>query len=169
MQRSTERILTTHAGSLPRPPDLLEMINAQEEGRPFDLSRYHANGFLTAIAVGPELVMPSEWLPVIWGDDEPVFADEAQMQAVLGGTLSRYNQIRHEIASGTFEPILWSDADGTAIGTDWAEGFMQGVGLRAPKWARLFRIHKRITIMQITPTRKNMLFRLHWRSSISTK
>ena len=42
MQRSTERILTTHAGSLPRPPDLLEMINAKEEGRPFDLSRYHA-------------------------------------------------------------------------------------------------------------------------------
>src|SRR5215510_7836423 len=83
--------------------------------------------------------MPSEWLPVIWGDDEPVFTDEAQMQAVLGGILSRYNQIRHEIANGTFEPILWSDADGTVIGTDWAEGFMQGVSLRATKWERLFR------------------------------
>ena len=34
---------------------------------------------------------------------------------------------------------LWSDADGTAIGTDWAEGFMQGVALRAAKWERLFR------------------------------
>src|SRR5262252_2415869 len=42
MQRSTERMLTTHVGSLPRPPDLLEMINAKEEGRPFDLSRYRA-------------------------------------------------------------------------------------------------------------------------------
>src|SRR5215470_13389533 len=42
MQRSTERILTTHVGSLPRPPDLLEMINAKEEGRHFDLSRYRA-------------------------------------------------------------------------------------------------------------------------------
>src|SRR5215470_14149018 len=61
------------------------------------------------------------------------------MRAVLGGILSRYNQIRHEIATGTFEPILWSDADGTVIGTDWAEGFMQGVGLRATKWERLFR------------------------------
>jgi len=63
---------------------------------------------------------------MIWGDDEPVFTDEAQMQAVLGGILSRYNQIRHQIANGTFEPILWSDADGTVIGTEWAEGFMQG-------------------------------------------
>src|SRR5215831_7519944 len=73
------------------------------------------DGFLTAIAIGPEVIMPSEWLPVTGGDDEPVFTDEAQMQAVLGGILSRYNQIRHEIANGTFEPILWSDADGTVI------------------------------------------------------
>ena len=24
------------------------------------------DGFLTAIVVGPELILPSEWLPVIW-------------------------------------------------------------------------------------------------------
>jgi hypothetical protein len=61
------------------------------------------------------------------------------MQAVLDGILSRYNQIRHQITNGTFESILWRDADGTAIGTDWAEGFMQGVGLSATKWERLLR------------------------------
>ncbi|MSP44876.1 MAG: methionine synthase [Xanthobacteraceae bacterium] len=36
MQHSTRRILTTHAGSLPRPPDLLDMIAAKEQGRPID-------------------------------------------------------------------------------------------------------------------------------------
>lgn len=36
MKRSTERILTTHAGSLPRPADLLEMIQARAQGRPHD-------------------------------------------------------------------------------------------------------------------------------------
>ena len=31
------------------------------------------DGFLTGIAIGPEVVMPSEWLPQVWGGDEPVF------------------------------------------------------------------------------------------------
>ena len=36
MQHSTKRILTTHAGSLPRPPDLLDMLAAKEQGQPVD-------------------------------------------------------------------------------------------------------------------------------------
>jgi len=34
MQRSTERILTTHVGSLPRPPDLLDEVMARTQGKP---------------------------------------------------------------------------------------------------------------------------------------
>jgi 5-methyltetrahydropteroyltriglutamate--homocysteine methyltransferase len=36
MKRSTERFLTTHAGSLPRPADLIRMMFAREEGVPVD-------------------------------------------------------------------------------------------------------------------------------------
>ena len=36
MKRSTERFLTTHAGSLPRPEDLVRMMYAKEEGVPVD-------------------------------------------------------------------------------------------------------------------------------------
>ena len=42
MQRSTQRILTTHCGSLPRPDDLLEMLMAREEGRLHDMQAFHA-------------------------------------------------------------------------------------------------------------------------------
>jgi 5-methyltetrahydropteroyltriglutamate--homocysteine methyltransferase len=42
MKHSTERILTTHVGSLPRPPDLLEMIQAKEQGRPIDAEAFAA-------------------------------------------------------------------------------------------------------------------------------
>jgi len=36
MQRSTDRFLTTHTGSLPRPEDLVQMMFAREEGLPVD-------------------------------------------------------------------------------------------------------------------------------------
>jgi hypothetical protein len=42
------------------------------------------DGFLTGIVVGPELILPSEWLPVIWGGEEPEFQTEAEMRTVLG-------------------------------------------------------------------------------------
>jgi 5-methyltetrahydropteroyltriglutamate--homocysteine methyltransferase len=40
MKRSANRILTTHAGSLPRPKDLLELMDAKLWGRPYDQGAY---------------------------------------------------------------------------------------------------------------------------------
>jgi 5-methyltetrahydropteroyltriglutamate--homocysteine methyltransferase len=42
MQRSTERILTTHVGSLPRPRDLLDLMKARLAGQPHDAAGYDA-------------------------------------------------------------------------------------------------------------------------------
>ncbi|MGE0386091.1 MAG: cobalamin-independent methionine synthase II family protein [Gammaproteobacteria bacterium] len=39
MQRSTDRILTTHTGSLPRPPDLVAMLLARAAGQPVEAAR----------------------------------------------------------------------------------------------------------------------------------
>jgi 5-methyltetrahydropteroyltriglutamate--homocysteine methyltransferase len=39
-QRNTDRILTTHVGSLPRPHDLLDMMKARLEGRDYDRAAY---------------------------------------------------------------------------------------------------------------------------------
>jgi 5-methyltetrahydropteroyltriglutamate--homocysteine methyltransferase len=40
MKRSTDRILTTHVGSLPRPDDLFEMMLARMDGKPVDEKAY---------------------------------------------------------------------------------------------------------------------------------
>ena len=40
MKRSVDRILTTHVGSLPRPPDLLEFLEARETGRPVEQAAF---------------------------------------------------------------------------------------------------------------------------------
>lgn len=42
MQRSDERFLTTHTGSLPRPDDLIQTMFAKEEGVPIDQERLAA-------------------------------------------------------------------------------------------------------------------------------
>jgi 5-methyltetrahydropteroyltriglutamate--homocysteine methyltransferase len=40
MRRSTDRILTTHVGSLPRPPELIEVLLAEAGGAPVDEAVY---------------------------------------------------------------------------------------------------------------------------------
>jgi uncharacterized protein len=97
------------------------------------------DGFLTGIAIGPELVMPSEWLPYVWGGEDPVFDDQAQASAILGAIMGRYNAILREIEAGTFEPLVWEAPDGTMIAGDWAEGFMHAVVLRPDAWEPLMR------------------------------
>src|SRR3954471_2723814 len=42
MKRSLDRILTTHTGSLPRPPDLLEQLMRRDRGEPVDAAALDA-------------------------------------------------------------------------------------------------------------------------------
>src|SRR3977135_1033089 len=55
------------------------------------------DGFLTAIVSGPELIQPSEWLPVVWSDSQrsvsPVFADNEQAERILALILRLQNGI----------------------------------------------------------------------------
>jgi hypothetical protein len=41
------------------------------------------------------LILPSEWLPVIWGGDQPKFETEDEMRTVLGTIMGRYNEMSH--------------------------------------------------------------------------
>lgn len=97
------------------------------------------DGFLTGIAVGPELVLPSEWLPLIWGNETPEFADEAEAEAILGSIMDRYNEILRQLEDDALDPVFWTDRDGTRIAADWTEGFLQAIMLRADAWGRLFK------------------------------
>ena len=62
---------------------------------------------LTGIAIGPEVVMPSEWLPHVWGGEEPVFDDHLQASAILGTIMGRYNAILREIEEGVFGSLFF--------------------------------------------------------------
>ena len=97
------------------------------------------DGFLTGIVVGPELILPSEWLPVIWGGEEPEFATEAEMRTVLGTIMGRYNEIITCLDSEAenFEPIFLEGPEDEVIASDWAAGFLDAVALRPLAWGPL--------------------------------
>lgn len=120
----------------------LEQLDSflMSEGAPEDCMQLSdLDGFLTAVAIGPDLIMPSEWLPAIWRGGEPVFAGQDEAQRVMSAIMGRYNEIleilRHE--PETYEPLFWKTPNGERLAADWVEGFMTGVALRQNAWRPL--------------------------------
>jgi len=97
------------------------------------------DGFLTGIAVGPEAIPPSEWTPVIWGEEEPEFSSEAEKSSVLAALMDRYNTITTILDTDPsgLTPVYWEDDDGTLDPTGWVSGFMQSLQLRPDAWQPL--------------------------------
>jgi uncharacterized protein len=111
------------------------------------------DGFLTGILVGPDLIMPSEWLPRIWGGEEPIFESTEQAQEILGAIMGRYNEIAQNLDGDPddLNPIFWENAEGSVvIAGDWAEGFLEAFDMRRAAWFPLVDDKKaRIFLMPI--------------------
>ena len=95
------------------------------------------DGFLTGVVIGPELIPPSEWLPVIWGGEEPEFETGVEMRTVLGTIMGRF--ISEPIDC---DPILWEGPESEVIASDWAGGFLDAVALRPTAWEPLIEHHQ---------------------------
>ena len=116
--------------------DALEAYLSSDESPEECMDLSELDGFLAGLIVGPEPVPPSEWLPVIWDNEEPAFADEAQANVILGSILGRYNEIADSLDAEPVEyaPVFWQDFGGDTIVEDWAIGFMQAVSMRQAQW-----------------------------------
>jgi|SRR5271169_2455382 len=63
------------------------------------MSPLELDGFLTGVVVTPQAdpIRPSAWIARLWGDDEPNFGDDAQINAVLGVAILHYNTLIRNI------------------------------------------------------------------------
>lgn len=127
--------------------DALDEFLMSDQTPPECLMLCDLDGFLTGIAIGPEHILPSEWLPVIWGGEEPIFDDAAQAEAMIGTIMNRYVEILALIAEETIDPIFMETPGGDVIASDWAEGFMMAVYMRPNAWEKLFKSEKDMPII----------------------
>ncbi len=94
------------------------------------------DGFFTALVIGPELVMPSEYLPWIWGDDdeEPDWDSPEQAEYVFDLLTKHWNAIaERRLQNAEHRPII--DTFGVAMpGEEWADGFVAGMEMPGDAW-----------------------------------
>src|SRR5215218_236320 len=130
---------TPHAG--PVDLDALDAFLLSDRAPEGSMGLSDLDGFLAGIAAGPELVMPSEWLPVVWGGAEPAFGSTEEARSIIGAIMGRHNETVRllDAAPDAFDPVLWEGGDVGAIGTDWAAGFLDAVMLRRKAWEPLVR------------------------------
>jgi yecA family protein len=103
---------------------------------PGALTLEHLDGFFTALAIGPVMVPPSEYMRVVWnGDGEPRY-DSPEQAELVGDLLSRHwDTITARVkAMFPLEPLIFS-APLEEKGREWAEGFTMGLDLRREEWA----------------------------------
>lgn len=106
------------------------------------------DGYLAALIVGPELVLPSVWMPFIWGSEnhsEPIFDTQKQAEEVNGLFIRHMNTIArqfHEDPKGfqpLFENIMYEEDEEFRFAVEeWALGFLLGIELSHESWKPVF-------------------------------
>lgn len=111
------------------------------------------DGLMTAAVSGPVTVPPSQWLPLIWGDFEPVFENIEDYQYVMELFMRHMNNIAELLINqpDDFEPMfLYSNNkdEEYIIVDEWCEGYMRIVNLTAEHW-QLGDMHMQILLSPI--------------------
>lgn len=99
-----------------------------------DLLLDGVHGLLSALVVGPLLVLPDEWLHEVL--HEP-FEDEDEGNRVLALLAKLNDSISAELDVEAYEPILGEIITETGpmlSAAGWCEGFSRGIDLRAVLW-----------------------------------
>lgn len=100
------------------------------------------HGYLTAIAIGPETIMPSEWLLQVWGQDEdaiPKWKSPKESERIIELIMRFMNEVlvTFEVAPKEFEPLYCEhehEGEDLIDAEGWCWGFWEGMELRKGSW-----------------------------------
>lgn len=116
--------------------DRLEgFLGAAKNGQTMNMEEM--DGFFVALVCGPEAVMPSEYLPLVWGGP-PSFEKLEEAQEAISLVMRHWNTIASTLyKDDVYFPLLLEGEGGVARGNDWAKGFLRGMNLRHDAWGVL--------------------------------
>lgn len=98
-------------------------------------NRIELEGFLAGVLCSSTLIMPSEWMPEIWGraDHTSLFEDLETAETFSLLVLSRYNDLIDDLTNGCYSPLylLLDDYSHDLVGsaTSWSKGFARAMSL----------------------------------------
>ena len=106
------------------------------------LSLGEVQGFLFSVACAPDLVKPSEWVPFVFGDEEPEFDTWEEAEGIIASLMDLYNEIVEPVQMGVprlprdcaFRDDLMANLEDDAPVAAWSRGFMIGHRWLAETW-----------------------------------
>lgn len=122
----------------PRRPPAVDNALARflaDPNRPAETLTYHElQGFLFTVTSAPDVVMPSEWMPEVFGGSDAGFETLEEAQAILPELMALYNAINASVASPRptlpadcrFRRSVPANLEADAPVSLWARGFVRG-------------------------------------------
>lgn len=108
------------------------------ENMPMTLSEL--DGYVTGVLACPDVIPPSEWLPLVWGETgEADFPDQKNAEETIGAVMAHYNSVAEAMTGALLvEPIYEVDPNSDeTMWEPWVDGFTRAMGLRPDAWSRL--------------------------------
>jgi uncharacterized protein len=97
------------------------------------------DGLLTAVVSGPNVIVPSKWLPAVWGAEEPTWESVEQFQEIFQLFTRHQNSIAHTLLHqpDAFEPMFTKrkvKQKTYVIVDELCLGYMRGIALDDEAW-----------------------------------
>ncbi len=120
---------------------LAQFLDADERP-PGTLTLDATRGFLFAVCTAPEVIKPSEWIPLVFAEEEACYADEEEARNTLTSLMSLYNELTAAVMNAEFDttgdlviraPAIENFAPDANL-SSWATGFIYGYNWLSELW-----------------------------------